>query len=58
LIGFVPGSTTGAVIRNAEPSAYGAGAITHTAVAWTHGPTAQDWHITRSTPVLARMAFR
>ena len=58
LFGFVPGATTGLVIRNAEVSQSGAGAITHTAVAWVHGPTAQDWHVTRAANAVNKMAFR
>jgi hypothetical protein len=58
LIGYVPGATTGLVIRNAEVSQSGAGAITHSAVAWVHGPTALDWHVTRPANAVNKMAFR
>jgi hypothetical protein len=58
LVGWSPGGTTGLVVRNAEVSDYGSGAITHTSVAWQHGPTNLDFHIARSAAVASKMAFR
>jgi hypothetical protein len=58
LTGWTLGSTTGRVVRMAEPSPGGTPVpITHSSVAWTHGPTAQDLHTIRPTPLINRMAF-
>lgn len=44
LISYTSGSVAGIVTRFAESTAGGASvAITHTATAWTHGPTAIDF---------------
>jgi hypothetical protein len=43
LTGWTKGSTSGTVVRMAEPSPGGtATAIAHNATAWTHGPTSFD----------------
>lgn len=58
LRGFTPGATTGLVTRAAEPNQGGSQVgITHTAVAWIHGPTAYDLR-QPATRVYARGAFR
>lgn len=58
LTGWTLGATSGTVVRVAEKSAGGTPVpITHSAVAWTHGPTLQDLHALRSSPLLNRMAF-
>lgn len=58
LVGYTTGGTTGLVQRLAEVSAGGTvTAITHSAVAWVHGPSALDFK-SAPTRTYARTAFR